>query len=190
MTSRPIVTNMNNANPNQPSTIAAVPTPLFTLPFPKSWAICEAATDAVCCHNTDTRTKIEAMKMSASATCETGRDGNGLTSISDPVLPSCSSCHPGNVARSRKVMKARTMAMILRWRLAEVKRYVGLLMTYSKYGKTTSSLKVLAIQIKLRGSWSMLTCSASNVALFEHRNDPPSGLMQRPKYPTLTSSIA
>ena len=68
ITSNPIVTTISNANPNQPSTIALVPTPLFTLPLPKSCAICAAATEAVCCHKTLTRTKIDAMKMSASAT--------------------------------------------------------------------------------------------------------------------------
>lgn len=113
MTSSPIVTRIKRANENHPSTIAAVPTPLLTLPFPKSCAICAAATDAVCCHNTETSTKMEAMKMSASATCDTGREGNGLMSMSDPVLASCSSCHPGKVARRRKVMNARTMATML-----------------------------------------------------------------------------
>lgn len=118
MTSKPIVTMMNSANANQPSTIALVPTPLFTLPFPKSCAICAAATDAVCCHNTDTSTKIEAMKISASATCDTGREGKGLMSMSEPVRASCSSCHPGKVARRRKVMKARTRATMLMFTLA------------------------------------------------------------------------
>lgn len=114
MTRSPIVTRIKRANENHPSTIAAVPTPLLTLPFPKSCAICAAATDAVCCHNTETRTKMEAMKMSASATCDTGLDGNGLMSTSDPVAASRSSCQPGNVASKRKVIKARTIATMLR----------------------------------------------------------------------------
>jgi len=54
ITTSPIVTITNNANPNQPNIIAVAPTPLFTLPFPKSCAICAAATEAVCCHSTDT----------------------------------------------------------------------------------------------------------------------------------------
>lgn len=114
MTNSPTVTMINSANPNQPSTIALVPTPLFTEPFPRSCATCAAATDAVCCQRTLTRTKIDAMKMSARATCETGRDGKGLMSMSDPVRASCSSCQPGKVARRRKVMNARTIAMMLR----------------------------------------------------------------------------
>ena len=113
MTNNPMVTRMSKANANHPSTMAAVPTPLLTLPFPKSCAICAAATDAVCCHSTDTRTKIEAMKIRASATCETGREGKGLMSISEPVRASCSSCQPGKVARRRNVMKAKIMATIL-----------------------------------------------------------------------------
>ena len=92
--------------------MAVVPTPLRTLPLPRSWAMMEAATDAVCCHRTDTRTNIDAMKIIASAICETGREGNGLTSRSDPES-SASSCQPGKVARSRRQMKAKTIAMIL-----------------------------------------------------------------------------
>ena len=73
----------------------------------------EAATDAVCCQRTETRTKIEAMNMIASAIWETGREGNGLTSRSLP-LTSSSSCHPGKVASSKRQMNAKTMAMMLR----------------------------------------------------------------------------
>lgn len=112
MINKPIVTMMKSANPNQPNIIAVVPTPDFTLPLPRSCAIVLAATDAVCCHRTDTSTKTEAMNISASATCETGREGKGLTSRSEP-RSSVSSCQPGKVARRRKVMKARIMATIL-----------------------------------------------------------------------------
>lgn len=112
MTSRPMVTMMSSVNENQPMTMALVPTPLLTDPLPKSWAITDAATEAVCCHSTDTSTKMDAMKMMASAICETGRDGNGLTSRSEPS-ESSSSCHPGKVARSRKHRNAKMMAMML-----------------------------------------------------------------------------
>lgn len=114
ITNNPIVTMINNANPNQPRTIAVLPTPLLTLPLPKSCATCAAATDAVCCHSTETSTKMEAMKMRARATWETGREGKGLMSMSEPVRASCSSCQPGKVARRRKVMKARMIATILK----------------------------------------------------------------------------
>lgn len=113
MTSNPMVTIISSANPNHPNIIAEVPTPDLTLPFPRSCAIVLAATDAVCCHSTETRTKTEAIKIRASATCETGREGKGLTSLSEP-RSSVSSCQPGKVARRRKVTKARTMATILR----------------------------------------------------------------------------
>lgn len=111
--SRPIVTTMRSANENQPSTMALVPTPLFTAPLPKSCAMTDAATDAVCCHSTETRTKMAAIKIKASAICETGRDGKGLTSRSEPS-ESTSSCQPGKVARSRRQTKAKMMAIILR----------------------------------------------------------------------------
>jgi hypothetical protein len=114
MTSRPIVTMMSSVKLNQPMTMALDPTPLSTAPLPKSWAIMLAATEAVCCHSTDTRTKIDAMKMMASATWETGRDGNGFTSRSEPS-ESSSSCQPGKVARRRRQMKAKMMAMMLPW---------------------------------------------------------------------------
>ena len=68
MMSKPIVTTINMANENQPMTMALVPTPLFTAPLPKSWAMTEAATEAVCCHKTETRIKTDAMKMRANAT--------------------------------------------------------------------------------------------------------------------------
>lgn len=118
ITSNPTVTMMSNAKPNQPNTIALVPTPLFTLPFPKSCATCAAATEAVCCHNTLTRTNTDAVKMIASAICVTGREGKGLMSMSEPVRASRSSCQPGKVARRTKVMKARTMATMLVVKLA------------------------------------------------------------------------
>lgn len=53
--------------------------------------------------------------------------------------------------------------------------------TYRRYGKTMLSLNVLATQIKLSGSWSIVICSANCVALLLHRYDPPSGLIQMPK---------
>ena len=153
MTSNPIVTMMNRANPNQPNIIAVVPTPDLTLPFPRSCAIVLAATEAVCCHSTDTSTKTEATKMSASAICDTGLEGNGLTSRSDP-LSSVSSCQPGKVARRIKQMKARTMATILNEsKLAKAhhyKRQKGV--THIRYGKTILSLNVLATQIRFKGS--------------------------------------
>ena len=113
MTSKPIVTIISNVKLNQPITMALVPTPDRTLPLARSCAIILAATDAVCCHSTDTSTKMEAMKMIASAICETGLDGKGFTSRSEPSLSS-SSCQPGKVARRSKQMKAKMMAMMLR----------------------------------------------------------------------------
>jgi hypothetical protein len=76
----------------------------------------EAATEAVCCHNTDTRTKIEAMKMIARDIWLTGREGNGFTSTSssEPCEDSRSSvCQPGKVARRRRQMKEKTIATML-----------------------------------------------------------------------------
>lgn len=112
MTSNPMVTMIRSAKLNHPMTMALVPTPLSTLPFKMSCATVLAATEAVCCQRTDTKMKMEAMKMSVRAIWLTGREGKGLTSRSDPS-ESSDSCQPGKVARRRKQMKARIMAMIL-----------------------------------------------------------------------------
>jgi hypothetical protein len=112
MTSKPMVTIISSVKLNQPMTMAEEPTPDRTLPLARSWAMMLAATEAVCCQRTDTRTKMEAMKMMASATWLTGRDGNGLTSRSEPSLSS-SSCQPGKVASRSRQMKAKMMAIIL-----------------------------------------------------------------------------
>ena len=112
ITKRPIVTTTMSTNPNHPSTMAEVPTPLLILPLPISWAMVLAATDAVCCHNTETRTNTEATNIRARAVWETGREGKGLTSRSEPES-STSSCQPGKVARRMKQKKARTIATIL-----------------------------------------------------------------------------
>jgi len=80
--------------------------------LPKSCAMTDAATEAVCCHRTETRTKMDEMKMMARAICETGREGKGLTSRSEPS-ESSSSCQPGNVASRRRQRKAKMMAMML-----------------------------------------------------------------------------
>lgn len=61
-----------------------------------------------------TRIKTEAMKMVARAAWETGREGKGLTSVSEPE-EEVSVCQPGKVARRRKVRKARIIATMLRW---------------------------------------------------------------------------
>jgi hypothetical protein len=110
------VTIISSEKLNQPSTMAVVPTPLSTLPLPRSCAMIEAATEAVCCHNTETRTKIEAMKMIAREIWLTGREGNGFTSTSssEPCEDSLfSECQPGKVARRRRQMKAKTIATML-----------------------------------------------------------------------------
>jgi hypothetical protein len=109
---RPMVTMTNNTKPNQPNTMAEVPTPLLTTLLPISWAIVLAATDAVCCHNTDTSTKTEDTKIKARAAWDTGLEGKGLTSTAEPDS-SGSSCQPGKVARRMKQKKARMTATIL-----------------------------------------------------------------------------
>lgn len=112
MTSKPIVTTTKRPKPNQPRTMAEVPTPLFTLPLPSVCTIVLAATDAVCCHSTETSTNIAAIQINDRAICDTGREGNGLISRSEPVSSS-SSCHPGNVASKIKQKKASIIATML-----------------------------------------------------------------------------
>jgi hypothetical protein len=71
----------------------------------------DAATEAVCCHKTETRMKILAMNMMARAIWDTGRLGKGFTSRSEPSTSS--SCQPGKVASRRRQMNANMMATIL-----------------------------------------------------------------------------
>lgn len=104
---------MSSVNENQPMTMALVPTPLLTEPLAKSWAMTDAATDAVCCHKTETKIKTDPMKMMAREVCETGREGNGFTLRSEPS-ESSSSCQPGKVAKSSMQMKEKMMAIMLR----------------------------------------------------------------------------
>jgi hypothetical protein len=92
--------------------MAVVPTPLLTLPLPRSCTMVDAATEAVCCHMMLTSTKTDEMKTVARAAWDTGLDGKGLTSVSDP-LAEVSVCQPGKVASRRNVRKARTMATML-----------------------------------------------------------------------------
>lgn len=165
-------------------TMALVPTPLLTEPFPKSWAMTEAATEAVCCQRTETRTKMDEIKMMARAICETGRDGKGLTSRSDPSESSVS-CQPGKVANKMKQTKAKTMAMILFWKVSILSRVeiwaAETALTYIRYGNTIISLNWAASQIRFSGSWSTETSLARAVALLLHSQEPPSALTQMPK---------
>jgi hypothetical protein len=71
-----------------------------------------AADVAMCCHNIDTNAKSEASRSIPSASCDTGREGNGLTSRSLPCSSS-SSCQPGKVARRSMAMKAKGTAVNL-----------------------------------------------------------------------------
>ncbi len=112
MTSRPMVTMMRRVKLNQPMTIALVPTPDKTLPLARVLGY-----DAGCYrgrvlpqHRDEDEDAGD--EDDGQATCDTGRDGNGLTSRSEPSLSS-SSCHPGKVARRRRQMKAKMMAIML-----------------------------------------------------------------------------
>jgi len=68
---------------------------------------------ATCCHRADVSVKSEAIPSINMQTCETGLDGNGLMSMSEPVLASCSSCQPGNVDKSKKAKTERAIPPIL-----------------------------------------------------------------------------
>lgn len=94
-------------------TMALVPTPDLTAPLPKSCTMTAAATEAVCCHRTDTRIKMDETKMMARATCETAREGSWWMKRSEPWLSS-SSYQLGKVARRRTQKKAKMTAIMLK----------------------------------------------------------------------------
>ena len=88
--------------------------------------------------------------MRARATWETGREGKGFTSRSEP-RSSISSCQPGKVARRMKQTKAKIIATMLGSLLVQyfLFQVEG---PYIKYGKMMLSLKVLATHIRFNGS--------------------------------------
>lgn len=111
MTSNPIVTTIEKNTPTQPSAIAAGPTCPLTVPYDRLRIILAAAEVAMCCHNNDTNANSEAKVIIPNASCDTGRDGKGLTSRE---LPSAtSSCQSGKVARRSIVMNTRGTAVNL-----------------------------------------------------------------------------
>ena len=72
----------------------------------------DEATDAVCCHSMEMRVNKEARVDMARHVWETEREGNGLTSRSEPPS-SISSCQPGKVERRIVTILARKMAAML-----------------------------------------------------------------------------
>ena len=70
------------------------------------------ATEAVCCQSMETNVSNAARVDMARPTCETGREGKGLTSRVESLLSS-SSC-PGKVERRIAVRQARKMAAMLK----------------------------------------------------------------------------
>lgn len=193
---------------NHPSTIAAVPTCPETAPYVSVSAIDAVELLFICCQSTETKTNPNERLIIPKATCETGREGNGFTSTSDP--PSfISECHPGNVDRSRKHPKARTIAIYL-CRIVEL--LVTLLCTavsqravdsHSSPSNTIFVLNSSAIKIKFSGSgvvsvvmlpvmlldFSALTMLASIFALLEQTRPSSPCDMQSPMYPARTSNV-
>lgn len=153
--SMPIVVINNRANPNQPSTIADAPTPLLTLPFPKSCVMVLAATEAVCCHSTVTSIKTVATKQSARQTWLRARDGTRLN-CSIPCVSSA--CQPGKVSKRRRAKNASIRATILQITPVsgnvrkERKGAKCRMETHVRYGNTTASLNVFATHIRFSGS--------------------------------------
>lgn len=110
-----IIKKATEVNPKtvQPNAIATGPAVADRRPFVVV-AIANAPVDAaMCCHNAETRQRSDAMPNDHAVTCMSGREGNGLTSKSEPVLASCSSCHPGNVERMQKASAQSAMAASL-----------------------------------------------------------------------------
>lgn len=66
----------------------------------------------MCCHSTEINPNANAVIRAANAACETGRDGNDLTSTADPESLT-SSCHPGNVDRRMNATKQIAIARYL-----------------------------------------------------------------------------
>jgi hypothetical protein len=77
-----------------------------------------------CCHSAATRLNRAATRIKTQVSHETGLQGNGLTSRSEPESYSVPSCHLGNVLRKGRQTAVRMMLMNLthvlkKWKLME-----------------------------------------------------------------------
>jgi hypothetical protein len=115
MTTMPSKATTVKANDNQTSAMDAVPISPTTL-FPCTVVEMMATTDAAatCCHSAEIIKSSEAVPSAHMTALVTGREGNGLMSMSEPVRASRSSCHPGKLANPRKPKAVRARAPILR----------------------------------------------------------------------------
>jgi len=112
MMTNPRATIMSSTKDSHPHTMAPAPMPPLAAPYVNAAAIAEAAAPAMCCQKLASRATMADAVVQPRATLETGRDGNGLTSI---ALPSefSSSCQPGKVARRSMAMMESAMEMKL-----------------------------------------------------------------------------
>lgn len=108
----PMTGIITNVTAIHPKAIAALPVWVIVRPYVRCRVTVDAVLAPTCCQNADTQPKAHPSPRAANATIDTGRDGKGFTSRTESSSSS-SSCHPGNVARRRKVMNVNMIAMIL-----------------------------------------------------------------------------
>jgi hypothetical protein len=111
---RPCTAITVKAKDNHTSPIDAIPTSPTTL-VPCAVLETMATTDAAatCCHRADIIKSSEAKPSANKTPWATGREGNGLMSMAEPVRGSTSSCHPGKVASPRKPKNVKATAPTL-----------------------------------------------------------------------------
>ena len=131
----------------------AVPRLVFNRTYSVESTEAANATEPTWAHVAEISSKRQDRKLNNNATCETGRDGKGLTSRSEPSSSS-SSCHPGNVDRSRITIKPNTMETILRDMSLRLDFHEG--STYKRGEKSTLALNWLPCQMRFKGSSSAL----------------------------------
>lgn len=172
MSSSPRATIMVRQKLIQPIAIAPAPTSVLTLPTFALSAIAAAPTAPTCCQRLATSNSTLPTNVHARAIWDTGIEGKGLTSLSDPVIWFLSSCQPGKVARRRMQIKTRTMDIRI------------------SPEKSTSSRNNAPAPIKFSGSFSgPIVCTRPLESELQSQRIPR-WRTHMPKYPTRTSSCA
>lgn len=113
MTRSPIQATMRKNVASHPSAIAPAPTCPVATPYVKNLTMVVAEELDRCCQKPVKRVRTQETTRQPNAALETTREGNGFTSLSDPLLV-LSSCHPGKVASRRIAAMAATIEINLR----------------------------------------------------------------------------
>jgi hypothetical protein len=104
---------ITNVRESQTSTAATAPTWPTSFLCDMDETVLTIDAVATCCQRADTKSSSDASARKNVIALDTGFDGNGLMSMSEPVLASRSWCHRGNVANPTNDKLVKAIAPIL-----------------------------------------------------------------------------